>query len=450
MAGLLSLSGHKAAPFEWSTTTVVKGGVKKPYPDRQVSSGAYKSQCRYALPIPKPTQKGLIAWRGAEFKRPRGVTNIAQRRPGDSDREDSREAGYLTRNRPAAKRKGKRTMACNHPLTMYKSKQKLPNGKSIIKPTIGKRSANDYEEIKVPCGKCMACRVRKKQEWTVRAINEAQRFGHRNCFITLTYDDAFLPDKGSLDPKDFQLFMKRLRANFQGFHGMRTESGKIVHPIRYLACGEYGDENGRPHFHAILFNVTFDDVQPHESGGYSSPTLDRLWSRAIDKADQEYYELLGVEVFEDNGKHYAKLGMTTVGDFTHERAQYVAGYVTKKITGDEAKDHYERLDPESGLYYMLHPEFAMMSNKPGLGKKWCMDNVSDCFPKGYITIRGKKYPIPRYYETVYEGIDPEALEALKQERKEEAQKPNIEKTYYRQCARERVAKAKAKQAKRSL
>ena len=61
-----------------------------------------------------------------------------------------------------------------------------------------------------------------------------------NAYITLTYNDDHLPANGSLQPRDLQLFWKRLRK-------ARTPG------IRYYACGEYGDQTARPHYHAIIF-----------------------------------------------------------------------------------------------------------------------------------------------------------------------------------------------------
>lgn len=69
-------------------------------------------------------------------------------------------------------------------------------------------------------------------------------------FITLTYDTKTVPitSKGwmTLRKRDWQLFMKRLR---------KLETNKL----KYYAVGEYGDKNKRPHFHAILFNVSDND-----------------------------------------------------------------------------------------------------------------------------------------------------------------------------------------------
>jgi hypothetical protein len=50
-------------------------------------------------------------------------------------------------------------------------------------------------------------------------------------------------------------------------------------------------------------------------------------------------------------------GFVSARDLDHNRAAYVAGYITKKMT----KDDDPRLSPG------MHPEFARQSNRPGIG-----------------------------------------------------------------------------------
>lgn len=125
-------------------------------------------------------------------------------------------------------------------------------------------------------------------------------------FLTLTYAPEKLPEGGTLVPRDLVLFLKRLRKAVE------------PHTLRYFAVGEYGDTSWRPHYHLALFG------------------LDRSFALSIDKA--------------------WGLGFTYVGDLTFDSAQYVAGYVTKKMTD---KDD----DRLAGRY----PEFARMSLRPGIG-----------------------------------------------------------------------------------
>ena len=143
-------------------------------------------------------------------------------------------------------------MPCFHPMHGYKS------------PGTGKwisyKSTNNFnlEPLTVPCGKCTGCRTEYSRQWAMRIKHEASLWGKKNSFVTLTYDDENLPRKGNsttLIKKDFQDFMKRLREPNQELDWTPPT------PIRYYHCGEYGDQFGRPHYHAILFNTSFPDLK---------------------------------------------------------------------------------------------------------------------------------------------------------------------------------------------
>ncbi len=128
---------------------------------------------------------------------------------------------------------------------------------------------------------------------------------HTASFVTLTY--AEMPTDGSLHPAHLKDFLKRLRANLE-------YAGKPG--IRYYAVGEYGDISFRPHYHLALF------------GCDEKAEVEKAWQK----------------------------GIVDVGSLTMESAQYVAGYVTKKMSRFD--------DPRlQGKY----PEFARMSLRPGIG-----------------------------------------------------------------------------------
>ena len=238
-------------------------------------------------------------------------------------------------------------------------------------------------ELQLPCGQCVGCRIERSQQWAIRCVHEASLY-EQNCFLTLTYDDEHLPEDGSLNKKHFQDFMKRLRKKF-------PESR-----IRYYHCGEYGEVSNRPHYHACLFNFDFlDRVFFKETRGsrlYTSPVLDRLWP----------------------------FGFSTIGDVSFESAAYVARYIMKKVTGDRAKEHYERVNPETGEVVMLQPEYTTMSRRPGIGNDWMKFYSGDVFPHGFVVLRGKKMKPPRYYDEIYEVDDPEEYARLKEKRAKEA------------------------------
>ena len=112
----------------------------------------------------------------------------------------------------------------------------------------------------VPCGQCTGCRSEYSRQWALRNMHEAS-LKPDNCFITLTYDKKNLPQNNSLDKKAFPKFIRSLRK--------RNKRDK-KNQIRYYACGEYGDNFGRPHYHAILFNYFPGDVVPLKKDLYTS------------------------------------------------------------------------------------------------------------------------------------------------------------------------------------
>jgi len=107
---------------------------------------------------------------------------------------------------------------------------------------------NEEKPILVPCGKCVACLINKRTDWSFRLEQEhkASKSAH---FVTLTYDQKHLRTDESLNKRDLQLYLKRLRK--------RDESRRI----RYYAVGEYGTRSGRPHYHILLFNSCEEHIR---------------------------------------------------------------------------------------------------------------------------------------------------------------------------------------------
>ncbi len=260
-------------------------------------------------------------------------------------------------------------MVCFHPVTAYRSE----GGKIVFNP---KEGFVDLP-LDLACGRCSGCRMEHSRQWALRCVHEAQ-LHKKNAFITLTYDPKHVPKDGSLRLDDWQKFAKRLR----------REAG----PFRYFHCGEYGEVNLRPHYHACIFGLDFvaDRGLWKDDGRnplFRSPMLDRVWG----------------------------LGFATVGALSFKSAAYVARYVMKKAPVDSAK-YVRTRDGEFGVRetYSVRPEYVTMSRRPGIGSKWFEKFKEDVYPSDEVILEGRKYRPPRYYDSL---LGDEELDVYKAKRR---------------------------------
>lgn len=205
------------------------------------------------------------------------------------------------------------------------------------------------------CGQCLPCRITRRRQWMWRQYLESLDHDE-NCFITLTYAPEKMPSGANLVPADLRLWLKRFRERVAPTR------------IRYFAVGEYGEQNLRPHYHVSLFGMSGrTDVV--------SPSVVRHFG--ISKLVHETWGL----------------GNILCAEFNEKTAQYTAGYVVKKMTAAG--------DPRlSGR----HPEFARMSNRPGIGAN-SMSVIAKALGKhriatgdvpGQLRLGKRTIPIGRY------------------------------------------------------
>ena len=293
-------------------------------------------------------------------------------------------------------------MPCYEPLTAYRhADPSKVTKKGKRKLTFNRSKGFVDAPIKLPCGQCIGCKLERSRQWAIRCAHEAQLY-QNNCFITLTYRDDDLPEGGTLVPRDWTLFLKKLRKQFQGLEPvLRVVKGveKTTFPIRFFACGEYGEKKLRPHYHACLFNFDFPDKRLHkverDQSLYTSESLDKIWGN----------------------------GFAVIGSVTFESAAYVARYITKKITGEQANGEYERFNIETGEIHTVEPEFVRMSRRPGLAADWYKRYRGDVYPSDSIVLRGRgKMRPPKYYDTLLEREDEAAFGAIKRGRVRQAMK----------------------------
>ncbi|AXL14815.1 replication initiator protein [Microviridae sp.] len=311
-------------------------------------------------------------------------------------------------------------MPCYSPLKGYKNEE---TGGIVF------RSQGTKETMEVACGQCLGCRLDRARMWSFRIVHEASLHQHTggNSFVTLTYDDDRIPEDWSLRKEHFQKFMKRLRKKYP------------QKKIKYYHCGEYGKicrhgfdlekqkcplcNLGRPHYHAILFNHSFDDEYIYANQGgtdrRSSKQLEETWGH----------------------------GFVDVGDVTMQSAAYTARYVMKKQTGEAAKDHYQSITPD-GEIIPLQPEYSTMSN--GIGLTWYQKYKGDIFPSDEVPVPGmgvfKK--VPRYYDEKMRLEDEQLYTSIKHKRKEALDQQDT--SGERLQSKYRVKKAQIQNLKRNL
>lgn len=101
---------------------------------------------------------------------------------------------------------------------------------------------------------------------------------------------------------------------------------------------------------------------------------------------------------------------------SYAAAAYVAGYVTKKVRHQHSANDHVRVDPETGELVDLVPEFARMSRRPAIGRKWIEKYWPEVYPNDYVVVNGQKMKPPRYYDRYMDQEHPEVMEEVRHQR----------------------------------
>lgn len=229
-----------------------------------------------------------------------------------------------------------------------------------------------------PCGRCVTCRITKRQEWTLRLLLEMREHSV-NYFITLTYEH--LHAGGNLMKDEISRYIKRLRSNMSKYETVKNpKTGRkkkicVFRPkIRFFGCGEYGEEKGRPHYHLIVisendFNIQFG--------------LNKYGQTVV--TGSEFHK-----AWKEKGSSIGIVDVAIVPGTTDSIrvAQYLAGYTLKKYFSDVEEDRVA--------------EFIAMSSKPGIGTeqicrilKVTEKHVSRQSDLQMIRVNGKLWPLGR-------------------------------------------------------
>lgn len=225
----------------------------------------------------------------------------------------------------------------------------------------------------IPCGNCLICNLKRSAEIAMRASHELITQKGKAQFITLTYDNKNLNREGhrgakiartkhgdvggNLNYRDCQLFFKRLRKMYRN------------KKIKYIICGEYGDLYNRPHYHAIIYGLEYEEI---------SKNLNKIWG----------------------------LGRTDISDIevSQHAIDYVTGYVNKKRMSKTNKI-------ENYLELGRTPPFLKYSK--GLGKEWALKNKDKWLKTLKITTKYGETTVPRYYIKLIKRLNSKIIKVKK-------------------------------------
>lgn len=235
--------------------------------------------------------------------------------------------------------------------------------------------------ILCPCRQCIGCKLERSRMWATRIMYEL-KYHPAACFLTLTYSPEHEPIDRSLNPSHLQTFIKDLRRRCD-YHG----KGKI----RYYACGEYGDQTERPHYHLAIF------------GPYSG---DSTYDQGTPGRVQEEHARSGAAQF--THPDFAATwpyGIHRFSELSFESAAYVARYILKKVTGVFAPP----------IYGSRIPEFQRQSQ--GLGRDHFTQWTTDIYPSDHVVLPGRgAFMPPPYYDRLLEKADPALYSKVKASR----------------------------------
>lgn len=218
-----------------------------------------------------------------------------------------------------------------------------------------------------PCGKCLNCRVDRKTMWSDRAKYALKEFGC-GTFLTLTYSDHMIRcicrddvlKKSDVDGQTrynlyyphVQNFLYRLRSEIK-YNEKKTgikDSG-LRSDFKFICTGEYGEQNGRCHFHLLVFGLDF------------------ARAKSLYKRNWIY-------------------GFIESRPILNGGIAYVLKYIDKMVTGDQKYQLYTQ-------HGITAPK-QVQSNSLGVGlySKSHINSDDWTYPVG----RGKSRPIPRYWK----------------------------------------------------
>lgn len=187
-------------------------------------------------------------------------------------------------------------MLCRYPVTM--------------------KSKIDGQLITVRCGRCIGCRLRNSQCWTLRNLLEF-RTAHTALFMTLTLDDDAMR---KWDGSQARLLMRNF---LQALRKSEARNGNPL-PIRFFGCLEYGGTYGRPHFHMLIYNMVYNWMKPS------------IYRKGLPRP------LFRTSLWPHGHVDYGELNLKTI--------KYTASYITKSSPSGDEPSLFKTIKPGIGFY----------------------------------------------------------------------------------------------------
>lgn len=206
--------------------------------------------------------------------------------------------------------------------------------------------------LPVPCGKCLSCHKDNVQMWEDRISFESLTSVRPSTFLTLTYDDKYVPENRSGNKKHVQNYLKNLR------YYLDRDMTQNENKVRYFFVSEYGDDTYRIHYHACITNCDCYDQKDFNA-------LYKAWFHPITEEPR---------------------GIITADGLLPSRIRYTVKYINNETAA--MKKVYQALG--------LEPTFHLMSN--GIGKQWMIEHQDMLRESNGYWSNGVFRPLPRYYQ----------------------------------------------------
>lgn len=278
--------------------------------------------------------------------------------------------------------------------------------KIFYNPYTGQKS----NPFRIPCGKCIECRLNESKEWANRVTMENMilpQDENRALFVTLTYtpdqedficsydyvidcdevpEDIEMHKHLTLVPSHVARYIHDVRQYFERKHNWKG--------VRFYLCGEYGSKMYRPHFHIILLNLPPMDYKVHHTNSmgnafFEIPELAALWRNPdATTADKSF-------------------GFVCFAEVSWESIAYTARYCLKKFNDQDERNLFIKAN--------IHPVFSSKSTHPGLGYEFYQNYKESIFRDNQINLpNGRVCGVPRYFKKLYEEEYPSRYRKYKE------------------------------------